>query len=204
MKTTRFTTLLLTALLLAMPVVAQEAADPAAPSDIVILQKHWREELVDPKRETNPLQPNEDLIKQTRAQKDFLKARDNAPPNQPTEPRMPAAGTKPVTPGWEMLRTFTYEARVKNVGAKTIKLLDWEYQFLDPNTQQVKEQRKITSRLKLSPGKTKRLTARLTRKPTSVVDADQIDRKYRDQFTERVVVNRIVYTDGSVWQRRKH
>lgn len=201
MKITRFVILLLTALLLAMPVVAQEAAAPAAPSDIVILEKHWREELVDPRPQTNPLKPNEDLINQTREQKAFLKERDNALPNQSTEPRMPAAGSKPVTPGWQMLRTYTYKAKVKNVGAKTIKLLDWEYQFLDPNTHEIKEQRKITSRLNLSPGKTKTLTRRSTRKPTSVVDAVQLDRKYRDQFTERVVINRVVYSDGTVWQR---
>jgi len=202
MKTTRFMTLLLVALLLAMPVVAQEVADPAAPSDVVILEKKWREELIDPNRETNPLQPNEDLIRLTREQKAFLKARDNAPPNQTTEPRIPSAtASKPVTPEWEMLRTYTYQAKVKNVGRKTIKLLDWEYQFLDPNTQEVREQRKITNRLKLSPGKTKMLTRRLTRKPTTVVDADQLDRKLRDQFTERVIITRILYTDGTVWQR---
>ena len=203
MKTTRFITLMLTALLLAMPVAAQEVADPAAPSDVIILEKQWREELIDPNRETNPLKPNEDLIKQTREQKAFIKARDNALPNQTTEPRMPASGSKPVTPGWQMLRTYTYKATVKNVGAKAIKLLDWEYQFLDPNTQEVREQRKITSRLNLYPGKTKVLTRRLTRKPTSVVDADQLDRKFRDQFTERVVITRIVYADGTVWQRLK-
>ena len=144
-------------------------------------------------------------MKLTREQKAFLKARDNAPPNQTTEPRMPSAvASKPVTPGWQMLRIYTYQTRVKNVGTKTIKLLDWEYQFLDPNTQEVKEQRKITSRLKLSPGKTKVLNRRLTRKPTTVVEADQLSRKYRDQFTERVIITRILYTDGTGWQRQKH
>lgn len=203
MKTPRFTTLLLTAFLFAMPIVAQEAADPAAPSDIVILEKKWREELIDPNRVTNPLQPNEDLINLTREQKAFLKARDNAPPNQTTEPRMPSAtASKPVTSEWQMLRTYTYKAKVKNVGAKTIKLLDWEYQFLDPNTQEVKEQRKITNRLKLAPGKTKVLSRRLTRKPTAVVNAGQLDQKYRNQFTERVVITRILYTDGTVWRRK--
>jgi hypothetical protein len=196
-------TLLLIALLFATPVMGQEVSDPAAPPDIVILEKNWREELIDPKRETNPLKPNEDLIRQTREQKAFIRERDNAMPNQPTEPRMPAAGSKPVTPAWQMWIAYTYEAKVQNVGAKTIKLIDWEYQFLDPHTQQVQEQRKIRSWLTLAPGKTKVLSRRSTRKPTAIVEAGQLNRKYRDQFTERVVITRILYADGTVWQRPK-
>lgn len=203
MKRSTLTTLTITMLLLTTSVAAQEISEFVAPQDLIVLEKSWRKEVIDSQASSNPLQPNEDLMRQTRAQKAFIKERANALPNQPTEPRMPAAGSKPVTPERGIFTTFVYRIKVKNTGAKKIKTIFWEYQFLDPDTQEPKEQRKLGSRLNLSPGKTRVVEHRLTRQPTVIVNANQLDRKYRDQFTERIVINRIVYTDGSVWQRRQ-
>lgn len=203
MKTARLTTPLLITLLLTISVMAQESRAPSDPPDLVILEKKWRKQLVDPNRDNNQSQHNEDLSRTGRAQGAYLDELV-AQPNQPTVSKMPTStATKPVTPGWKMLSTYTYTVKVKNTGAKAIRLIDWEYQFLDPDTQQVKEQRKIASRLKLSPGKSQVLERRLTRQPTIVVDVNKLNNKYRDQFTERVVITRIIYADGSVWRRPK-
>ena len=201
MKTSTLTTLSITLLLLTTSVAAQETSESTAPNDLTVLEKSWRKVVIDSQADPNPLRPNEDYMRQTHAQKVFIKERDNALPNQPTEPRMPAAGSKPVTPARGIFDFYLYTIKVKNTGAKKIKNIYWEYQFLDPDTQQTMEQRKLASRLNLSPGKSRVVQHRLTRKPTVVVNADQLDRKYRDQFTERIVINRIVYSDGSVWRR---
>lgn len=199
MKTRILTILSTTLLLLTTSVAAQEVS---APSDLTVLEKSWREIHVDSNpQNTNPLQANEDHMRTTRAQKEFIRARDNAQPNQPTEPSMPAPPLKPIPPQREMTTFYVYKIKVQNSGAKRIKEVDWEYQFLDPATHELLEQRQLTSQLNLAPGKTKVVEQRLTRKPTQVVRADQLDKKYRDQFTERVVINKIVYADGSVWQR---
>lgn len=203
MKALVLNALTMVMLLLTTSVTAQEIADPKDPTGVSVLEKSWRKEVIDPMRDPNPLKPNEDLMRQTRAQKTFIKERDNAVPNQPTEPRMPASTSKPVTPERAIITRYVYRIKIKNNGEKRIKQLDWEYQFLDPDTQRVMEQRRITSRMNLAPGKSLVIERRLTRKPTVVVNADQLDRKYRDQFGERAVINRIVYTDGSVWQRPK-
>lgn len=201
MKTRILTTLSISLLLLTTSVAAQEASKSSAPSDLTVLEKSWRTEPVVSSANTNPLQPNEDHMRVTRQQKEFIRARDNELPNQTTEPSMPAAGTKPIPPAKDVYTLYVYKIKVKNSGAKTIKTIDWEYQFLDPNSQEQVEQRTFTSGLRLAPGKTKVIEQRLSRKPTQVVSADQLGQKLRDQFTERVVINRIVYTDGSVWQR---
>lgn len=201
MKTARLTTPLLITLLLTASVMAQEPADTSDPSGLVVLEKSWRKERIDTQRDPNPLRPNEDLMRTTRAQKEFLKARDDAMPNQPTEPSMPAPPSRPATPARGIWDLYVYTIKVQNVGEKRIKQIDWAYQFLDPDTQLVKEQRKIISRVNLAPGKSQLIERRLTRKPTVVVNAGQLGRKYRDQFTERAVITRIVYTDGSVWKR---
>lgn len=191
----------LTFLLLTASAAAQEVIVSSAPTDLTVIEKSWRKEVIDSLADKNPLKPNEDLMRQTRAQKEFIKGRDNAQPNQPTEPSMPAAGAKPVTPERGIFTFYIYKIKVKNSGAKKIKTIEWEYQFLDPATQLSMEQRTLTSRLNLSPGKIKTVQHRLTRQPTVVVNANQLDKKYRDQFSERIVINRIIYTDGSVWQR---
>ena len=202
MKITRLITPLLMTLI-AISAMAQETAKSSDPADVIVLEQSWRKEYRDTLRDSNPLKPNEDLMGITRAQKAHIKAQDNAQPDQTTTPNMPAAGPKPVTPERGMFTSYVYKIKVKNSGEKMIKALDWEYQFLDPSTQEVVEQRKINSRLRLSPGKSQVLERRMTRKPTVVVSADQLARKNRDQFTERAVITRIVYADGSVWQRPK-
>jgi len=203
MKTARLTTPLLIALLFSISVMAQESREPSDPPDLVILEKHWYKQLVDPNRDNNQSHYNEDLKRQERAQQAYLNDLPGQP-NQPTVSKMPVStATKPVTPAWNVFTIYTYTVKVKNTGAKAIKLINWEYQFLDPDTQQVKEQRKLASRLKISPGKSQVLESRLTRQPTVVVNVNQLNKKYRDQFTEQVVITRIVYADGSVWRRPK-
>lgn len=204
MQITRLTTPLLITLLLTISVMAQESTEPSDPRDLVILEKNWRKQVVDPNRDNNESQHKEELARLGRAQGSYLDNLRAQPDNQTTVSKMPTStAPKPVTPAFQILTTYIYTIKVKNTGERTIKLIGWEYQFLDPDTQQVKEQRKITNRVKLSPGKTQVLERTLTRQPTIVVNANQLGRKHRDQFTERAIITRIVYTDGSVWRRPK-
>lgn len=186
-------------LLLATSVLAQEKTASVEPPDVIVLEKSWRKEVLHPERDPNPLAPNETLTRQTRAEKAEIRNRENSLP-QPTEPRMPIVSPRPLAQRMELLTTYVYRIKVQNNGSKTIKTLYWEYQFLDPATQNVMGYRQITSRVKLSPGKTEVLEQRSTRQPTVLVQADSLDKKYKDQFTERLIIHRIKYTDGSVWQ----
>lgn len=202
MKTRILTTLSFTLLLLTTSVAAQEASQSTDPSDLMVLEKSWRKETVDPNRQNaNPLKPNEDLMRVTREQKEFIRARDNATPNQSTEPSMPNAGPKPVSDGRTLWTSYVYKIKVQNSGAKKIESIQWEYQFLDPATQEITDQKEFWNKLNLSPGKSKNIEHYSPSKPTQVVSADQLGKKIGDQFTERVVIRRIVYTDGTVWQR---
>ena len=200
MKTTHLITPLLITLI-TISAMAQETAKSSDPADVIVLEQSWRKEYKDSLSDSNPLKPNEDLIRITRDQKAHIRAQDTAREGETTTHPMPAAGPKPVTPERGMFTSYIYKIKVKNSGERTIKAIDWEYQFLDPTTQEVLEQRRINSRLKLAPGKSMVLERRMTQKPTVVVRADQLARK--DPFTERAVITRIVYADGSTWQRPK-
>ena len=196
MKTASYAALVL--LLLTTTALAQETSDPP---DVIVIEKSWHKQPRTEGRDSNPLSPNEALISQTRAEKTEIRNRDYSLPNQPTEPRMPSPEARPIPPPPSVITTYVYKMKVKNNGPKTIKSVDWEYQFLDPNSNEVMGYRRITSNTKLSPGKTKVLERRFTRQPTLLVNADRLDKKYKDQFTERLIIHRIQYTDGSVWER---
>ena len=194
-----FATLVL--LLLATSVIAQENTASSDPPDVSVIEKSWHKEPRGEGRNSNPLAPNEALIQQTRAEKTEIRNQDYSLPNQPTEPKTPIPGARPIPPPTSVTTTYVYKMKVKNNGPKTIKSVDWEYQFLDPNSHEVMGYRRITSNTKLSPGKIKVLERRFTRQPTLLVNADSLDKKYKDQFTERLIIHRIQYTDGSAWQR---
>jgi hypothetical protein len=197
---TRLTITVLLSLVFAISIAAQETATASDPSDVTVLEKSWYKSFISPAGDSNPLRPNENLIRQTQAEKAEIRDRDYRLPST-TEPRMPAPAPRPIPPG-PAKDIYVYKIKVKNTGPKNIKALDWEYQFLHPDTQEVLGSRRIVSRVKLAPGKTQDVEVRLIQKPTIIVSADQLGKKYRDQFTERVIIHRINYGDGSVWRRQ--
>ena len=198
MKTSIATLVLL---LLTTSVIAQQTS--LEPPDLIVLEKSWHKEpQVGSGGPSNPLGPNEALINQTQLEKAAIRQReDDSRPGQTTQARMPVPAPRPIPPARSVVITYVYKIKVKNTGSKAIKSVEWEYQFLNPQTLDVMGYRRITSDTKLSPGKTKKLERRFTRQPTILVNANQLDKKYRDQFTERVIIHRIQYSDDSVWQR---
>ncbi len=199
MKSASFATLIL--LLLTAAVVAQENNASSNPPDLIVLEKSWSKRPLSPGIRSNPLGPNEALIEQTRIEKAAIRQRDYSLPNQPTEARMPVPASRPIPPAASAFPSYVYKLKVQNNGTKTIKSVDWEYQFLDPQTLQLMGYRRIKSDAKLSPGKVKVLEKRFTRQPTLLVNVNSLGKKYQDQFTERVIIHRIEYSDGSVWVR---
>jgi len=184
-------------LLLTIAVTAQEKS--LDPPDVMVLEKSWRKEPLSPGIDSDPLGQNEALIRQTNIEKATIRKREDSLPNQPTEARMPIPPPRPVARA--AITNYVYKIKVQNNGPKTIKSVDWEYQFLDRQSLEVMGYRRITSDTKISPGKTKVLERRFSRQPTLLVRADSLEKKYQDQFTERLIIHRIQYTDGSVWQR---
>lgn len=181
--------------------VAQETSQSLDPPNVKVVEKNWHKELPPGERDQNPFSPSEDYQRQLRAEKAVIKQRDESLPNQPTEARMPIPQPRPIPGRRSNLTTYAYQIKVHNNGAKRLKLVDWEYQFLDPNTGQLMGSRRIPSKVKIKPGETRVIQVKLFQQPTGIVNADQLDKKYRDQFTERVIIHRLEYSDGSTWER---
>ncbi len=193
MKTAPLASLVL--LLLTTSVLAQETAESADLPPLKVLNKSWSKQVLPLGPNPNPLAPNEELIRQTRIEKDAIRMRDYGLPKQTVQEKAPSSSSP-----MARLDTYVYKIKVQNTGQKTIKSFEWEYQLLNP-TQQVMGQERMTSKVKIAPGKTQEVKNPSTRQSTILVFASQLDKKYRDQFTERVIIHRVDYTDGTVWQR---
>lgn len=96
---------------------------------------------------------------------------------------------------------FIYEFTIKNTGSKIIRKLVWEYSFTDPVTQRTVGRRQFKSSVKILPGMTAKLVARSSLPPVGTINAARAGQNSPDQSPEQMVIQRIKYADGSVWQR---
>src|SRR2546426_7016848 len=98
--------------LMAAPVVAQDAADLSEPRDLVVLQKSWYREFQYPGRSSNPLQVNEDHEALVRAQKEAIKRNEERiNQNQTVLEAIPAPTPAPVPR--RPYAEYVYQAKVK-------------------------------------------------------------------------------------------
>ncbi len=95
---------------------------------------------------------------------------------------------------------FIYRASMKNLGSKAIKEIDWDYVFIDAVTGDELDRRQFTSVQNIGPGKQKELVFTLPTPPTRRISVQALDKKERVGIEERVVVVRVTYMDGSVWE----
>jgi hypothetical protein len=97
---------------------------------------------------------------------------------------------------------YRYKVSVRNGGPKAIKSIDWDYVFLDPDTQAEVERHQFTSDEKIGPGKEKELSVFILSPPTRTVSARASGRKDAPAFVERIILARVEYSDGSAWPSR--
>ena len=186
-------------LLLMTIVTAQDSGGKSDPIDLTVLDHSWRKEFSSRQVSSNARRPpNEDRIGQTPAERDILRERAKEFPNESVQKPVPSSQSTPS----ERPDVYVYKITVKNNGARVIKEVDWEFRFLHPDTQKELGNVRVSSKVNLSPGKTKVIKSRTVHQPIGVVLVDQLDKKYRAQFIEEVVIHRIVHSDGSAWQRQ--
>lgn len=95
---------------------------------------------------------------------------------------------------------FLYKVVFQNTSSKTIKTIDWDYVVSNNNTQET-ERLEFTNDAKIPAGKTKELSVTARKPPSRTVSVYALDKNERQGLDGQVVVMRIQYADGSVWQR---
>ena len=97
---------------------------------------------------------------------------------------------------------FRYKLSVRNDGAKAVKELDWDYVFTDSVTGDELGRHKFTSEGRVPAGKGKEFSFFIPNPPTLRVSAYALDKNERAGLREQVVVVRVLYEDGTVWQKQ--
>jgi len=106
------------------------------------------------------------------------------------------------TPQPKPVDGFEYRVKVRNASNKTIDILFWEYQFINSADQADMSRRQFMCGAGIKPDKRKELLAFSLSGPSDVVAVGALAQKSDNTSKERVVINRVEYTDGSTWQRK--
>jgi hypothetical protein len=128
-------------------------------------------------------------------------------PNENTIDGRSAAMEKAVqearnTPGRSSADRFEYVARIRNAADKPIDVIFWEYEFIDPANSNSLTRRHFLCGVKIKPNKELELQAFSLLGPSQVIQAATSPNKAHDPLQEKVVINRVEFVDGTIWQRR--
>jgi len=104
------------------------------------------------------------------------------------------------TPPPKSLDTFAYEAKIQNGSKKAIDVVFWEYQFIDPATA-APTRHQFLCGANLKSGKEKGLLASSLSGPSEVVSVGTLANNDK-RFLEQVLINRVEFADGSIWERK--
>jgi hypothetical protein len=196
---------LLITLLLASLASAQNSQILSGESTVVVLGSKWLSVHRTFKKEVPNMAPPPEL---TAGNKNAGRiARVNNPqipdPNETTIDGRSAAIEKIVqearTADPKPLDGFTYLAKIRNGGNQAIEIVFWEYQFIDTASKNVTRHQFLCG-VKIKPDKEKEVEAFSMMRPSSVVDAGTLVNNKALQ--EKVLINRVEYADGTIWQRR--
>ena len=97
---------------------------------------------------------------------------------------------------------FAYKVKVRNAGPKVVEVLFWEYQFEEAADPSNLARRQFLCGVNIKAGKDKELLAWSASGPNGTISIDSLAGKAENPYRERVVINRIEYADGSIWQRK--
>ena len=95
---------------------------------------------------------------------------------------------------------FSYRVKVKNGANKVVEIVFWEYQFSEAVDPKILARRQFLCGVNIRPDKDKELEGFSVAGPSDVVSVGALADKTR--FKENVLINRIEYSDGSIWQRK--
>lgn len=180
---------------------AQQSASSTAPADVLVIKKSWQRVVHHPGLDADPFEANDRSREMARnqhiANHENGSRRNQGRAIQPQNPRPKVFKNTPN--GYNA--AFDYKVTLRNVGKKPIQFIAWEYIFTDPETKTEISRHELEGKIQLEPGKSKEMIGRTNRPPSITVGAEQAEKGKENQFIEEVIITRIEYADGTVWQR---
>lgn len=96
---------------------------------------------------------------------------------------------------------FAYKVRVQNKAVNAVEVLFWEYEVIDPSNSTSLTRHQFICGVNIIPNGKKELEGFSLAGPSNVINVDTLSKK-DSQFQEKVLINRIEYADGTIWQRK--
>jgi hypothetical protein len=93
---------------------------------------------------------------------------------------------------------FVYKLTLSNEGRKTIRAVEWEYIFVERETQLEVARHQFLSEQIVRPGKRATLVEYSTLPPVTVISVRALSRPESDRFVAQVLIKRVIYEDGSM------
>ncbi|MCU1267237.1 MAG: hypothetical protein JWM21_3555 [Acidobacteria bacterium] len=97
---------------------------------------------------------------------------------------------------------FSFQVKVQNTSTKVVEILFWEYQFIDSANPTNVTRRQFLCGVNIKADKAKEVQAFGLSGPSDVVSVGTLANKSGSAFQEKVVINRVEYADGTIWQRK--
>lgn len=184
--------------------IAASASPPQAvvptqlqhPAGIVILKWSWNEYSTAPGNNPYPTVPRTNGTGQR--SRDPFGAKDPLQAARNTE----TISVKPPPKDNRPVKGYQYKVSIENTGTKTINGMSWVYIFIDPANEDRVAHHQFRSEKKIRPGKKQQITEFSLSPPSRVVNVSVENKTEGKPFVERVIITRIEYVDGSVWQLR--
>jgi hypothetical protein len=97
---------------------------------------------------------------------------------------------------------YEYRVKFRNAGEKAVEVLFWEYRFTETANPSNVARRQFLCGVGIKAGKEKEVISFSVSGPSNVVSAGSLASETSPAYGERVVVNRVEYADGTIWQRK--
>jgi hypothetical protein len=97
---------------------------------------------------------------------------------------------------------FAYRAKVHNASTRPVEIIFWEYQFKESATSTPLLRRQFLCAVAIKPEKDWELRAFSLAGPQDVISVNILAKKPETPGAEQVVINRVEFADGSIWQRK--
>jgi hypothetical protein len=190
-------------LLLVFAGVASLAQTLDAGGGVTVLKYSWERETIRRKASMAAMASVEELVQQSQRERQLAAARNTNDRLVATrierENEMRDQAAVKANQG-QSIEGYRYRLTLRNDSSKTIKSIDWDYVFIDQAGQLLVARHQFTSDETVKPGKTKEIYVLYLTPPVRTVSAERLASKEPLPYTEHIVIARLVYSDGSIWQ----
>jgi hypothetical protein len=182
------------------------APAPQPPAGVEVIKYSWSKDRIGWERDPfgGPVESFDDMRRRRADERRIQRARASGNPGEASkvEQEMRSEQVIKARPPQAPRYAFTYKLSVRNAGEKAIREINWDYVFFDAVTGAELDRREFTGVEKIAPGKSKELVFLVPTPPTNRISAHSLGRRERDGLREQVVIVRVLYEDGTAWQRR--